>query len=97
MGQPSNARDHPLSDPADLHSKIVAQAAYYRRRAEDHRLMALRAAPAARAIHEQLEAAYRAAAIAAEQGETANLDGDHRAERHGKLDAHGAKFAVAAE
>ena len=97
MGQTSIAvRDHPLSDPADL-SKIVAQGHYYRRRAEDHRLMGLRAVPAARLIHERLEAAYHAAAIAAEKGEIADLDGDHRAERHGNLDAHRARFAVAAE
>ena len=98
MGQSPNAlRDRPRSDPADPRSKNLAQATYYRRRAEDHRLMALRASPTAQAIHEQLEAAYRAAAIAAEKGEAAELGGDHRAEGHGSLDAHGAKFAVAAE
>lgn len=98
MGQSPNAlRDRPLTDPADQRSKTIAQATYYRRRAEDHRLMALRALPAARPVHEQLEAAYRMAAIAAEKGEAADLGGDHRAEGHGSLDAHGAKFAVAAE
>ena len=59
--------------------------------------MALQAGPAARAIHEQLVEAYRAAAIAAEEGKAADLGGDHRAEWPGILDAHRAKFAVAAE
>lgn len=59
----------------------VAQASYYRRRADAHGMLAERALPVAVAIHRALADAYRSAALSTERGEAVDFTGDHRAER----------------
>jgi len=84
LGQ-SSSHDQPTATAeaaeAARNRRSVADAAYYRMRAEAHGRLAEAAAPGIGPIHDELSAAYGAAATAAERGEPVDFAGRHRAER----------------
>lgn len=93
----SGLLDRSVADGADErgHRRDVSlQPSYYRRRAEDHRRMAERAVPEARAIHAELADAYTEAALAAECGKPVDLGGEHRAEPARVQGAYGSAIAA---
>lgn len=93
----SGFHDRSVADRADERGDrrdVFLQASYYRRRAEDHRRMAERAVPVARAVHAELADAYNAAALAVERGKRVDLGGEHRAEPAGAQEAYGSAIAA---